>query len=149
MTVNLVRKIFVVMLIAVVSACARAPEPLQRSEVNRELQSDLDQLGVIVDPLDSPVTLYQAIARAILYNREYKLSAMEAALSQRQYDLAKTNILPALTVSAGYSARDKYAASASTTFTNDDPDPLPASQPIAFRKIRTVPRPMRHLPGTY
>ena len=115
------------MLIAVVSACARAPEPLQRSEVNRELQSDLDQLGVIVDPLDSPVTLYQAIARAILYNREYKLSAMEAALSQRQYDLAKTNILPALTVSAGYSARDKYAASASTTFTNDDPDPLPAS----------------------
>ena len=127
MTVNLVRKIFLVMLIAVVSACARAPEPLQRSEVNRELQSDLDQLGVIVDPLDSPVTLYQAIARAILYNREYKLSAMEAALSQRQYDLAKTNILPALTVSAGYSARDKYAASASTTFTNDDPDPLPAS----------------------
>jgi len=127
MTVNLVRKILVLLLIAVVAACARVPEPLQRSEVNRELQSDLDQLGVIVDPLDKPVTLYQAIARAILYNREYKLSAMEAALSQRQYDLAKTNILPALTVSAGYSARDKYAASASTTFTNDDPDPLPAS----------------------
>ena len=124
---NLVQKILVLMLIAVVAACARVPEPLQRSEVNRELQSDLDQLGVIVDPLDRPVTLYQAIARAILYNREYKLSAMEAALSQRQYDLAKTNILPALTVSAGYSARDKYAASASTTFTNDDPDPLPAS----------------------
>ena len=52
---------------------------------------------------------------------------MEAALSQRQYDLAKANILPALTVSAGYSARDKYAASASTTFTNDEPDALPAS----------------------
>jgi outer membrane protein TolC len=115
------------MLIAVVAACARAPEPLNRDAVSRELQSDLGQLGVVADALDEPLTLYQAIARAILYNREYKLAAMEAALSQRQYDLAKTNILPALTVSAGYSARDKFAASASTTFTNDEPDALPES----------------------
>lgn len=120
------RKLTIIMLVAVVAACARAPEPLDRDAVSKELQSDLDQLGVVVDSLEQPLTLYQAIARAILYNREYKLAAMEAALSQRQYDLAKANILPALTVSAGYSSRDKYAASASTTFTNDEPDPLPA-----------------------
>ena len=121
------RKILIISLIAFIAACARAPEPLDRNDVSRELQSDMDKLGKVPDALDSPVTLYQAIARAILYNREYKLAAMEAALSQRQYDLAKTNILPALTVSAGYSARDKYAASASTTFTDDEPDALPAS----------------------
>ena len=118
------RRILTIVLIALVAACARSPEPLKRSDVSRELQSDLDKLGIVSDALDEPLTLYQAIARAILYNREYKLAAMEAALSQRQYDLAKANILPALTVSAGYSARDKYAASASTTFTNDEPDAL-------------------------
>ena len=121
------RRILTIVLVALVAACARSPEPLKRSDVSRELQSDLDKLGIVSDALDEPLTLYQAIARAILYNREYKLAAMEAALSQRQYDLAKANILPALTVSAGYSARDKYAASASTTFTNDEPDALPAS----------------------
>ena len=121
------RRILTIALVALVAACARSPEPLKRSDVSQELQSDLDKLGIVSDALDEPITLYQAIARAILYNREYKLAAMEAALSQRQYDLAKANILPALTVSAGYSARDKYAASASTTFTNDEPDALPAS----------------------
>jgi outer membrane protein TolC len=111
-------------LVALVAACARAPEPLDRVAVSKELQSDLDKLGVMPDAIDAPLSLYQAIARAILYNREYKLAAMETALSQRQYDLAKSNILPALTLSAGYSQRDKYAASASTTFDGNTPAPL-------------------------
>ena len=119
------RRFLVVLLVSGLAACARAPEPLGRDDVSSELRADLDQLGVVPDSLEEPLTLYQAIARSILYNREYKLAAMEAALSQRQYDLAKTNILPALTVSAGYTSRDNYAASASTTFTNDTPDPLP------------------------
>lgn len=113
-------------MVVFVAACSRSPEPLDRADVSKELQSDLDKLGVMPEAIDAPLSLYQAIARAILYNREYKLAAMEAALSQRQYDLAKTNILPALTLSAGYTARDKYAASASTTFDNDTPAPLGA-----------------------
>ena len=120
-------KLFLVLSVVFVTACTRAPEPLDRDAVSLELRSDLNQLGSVAVPLDEPLRLYQAIARAILYNREYKLAVMEAALSQRQYDLAKANILPALTLSAGYSGRDNYAASASTTFTNNQPDPLPSS----------------------
>ena len=119
------RSLLSVMLIAsFLAACARAPEPLDKASVSKELRSDMDQLSVMPDPIVAPLSLYQAIARAILYNREYKLAAMEAALSQRQYDLAKTNVLPALTLSAGYSSRDQYAASASTTFEGDRPAPL-------------------------
>ncbi|MGB0478449.1 MAG: TolC family protein, partial [Parvibaculales bacterium] len=131
------RRVFVFLLVAGLAACARAPEPLNRDDVSNELRADLDQLGVVRDSLEKPLTLYQAIARAILYNREYKLAAMEAALSQRQYDLAKTNILPALTVSAGYTARDNYAASASTTFTNDTPDPLPSPPAYSVSQDKT------------
>jgi outer membrane protein TolC len=120
------KSISVILLVAFVAACARAPEPLEREAVSKELHSDLDKLGVMPDAIDGPVSLYQAIARAILYNREYKLAAMEAALSQRQYDLAKADMLPALTLRAGYSARNKYAASASTTFDGNTPAPLGA-----------------------
>ncbi|MDG2496189.1 MAG: transporter, partial [Alphaproteobacteria bacterium] len=98
-------KLFVVLSLALLTACTRAPEPLDMDAVTLELRSDLNQLGSVAVPLDEPLRLYQAIARAILYNREYKLAVMEAALSQRQYDLAKANILPALTLSAGYSGR--------------------------------------------
>ena len=127
----------------------QSPEPLGRDDVSSELRADLDQLGVVPDSLEEPLTLYQAIARSILYNREYKLAAMEAALSQRQYDLAKTNILPALTVSAGYTSRDNYAASASTTFTNDTPDPLPNPPAIVCLKTRHVQLVAQHLHGIF
>ena len=63
------RRILTIALVALVAACARSPEPLKRSDVSQELQSDLDKLGIVSDALDEPLTLYQAIARAILYNR--------------------------------------------------------------------------------
>ena len=91
------------------------------NDVKTELGGDLATLGMIADKLDRPVSLYEAIARAILYNREYKLAAMEAALSQRQLDLANMNMLPALTLNAGYTSRDKFAASTSVTFDGDTP----------------------------
>jgi outer membrane protein TolC len=112
----------------ILAACSRSPEPLEKDSVTRELRADLISLGAMPDPLDKPVSLYDAIARAILYNQEYKLSAMEAALSQSQLDLANANTLPALTLNAGYSSRDNYAASVSTPFTGDKPAPLPANE---------------------
>lgn len=122
------------------AACSRAPQPFDLEVVGQQLQSDLDILGAKPAELDAPLTLYQAIARAILYNREYKLAAMEAALSQRQYDLAKANTLPSLTLSAGYAGRDKYAASASTTFDGDRPAALSGdpSYSVSQDKDRTT-----------
>lgn len=106
---------------SILVACGRTPNQLDLVSVKNELDSDLATLGLVTDKFDNPITLYEAIARAILYNREYKLATMEAALSQRQLDLANINMLPALTLNAGYTSRNKFAASTSVTFDGDTP----------------------------
>ena len=131
-----VSSIIIVSLLVV--SCARAPEPLDAGTISKQITKDLQLLGSTPQAMDKPLTLYNAIAKAILYNREYKLAVMEAALSKRQYDLAKTNMLPALTLSAGYTGRDNYAASRSATFTDGEPDELGDSYSVSADKTRNT-----------
>lgn len=121
-------------------ACARAPAPFDASELGSHVQSDVELLASDMKETSAPITLYEAIARALKYNRERKLAAMEAALVARQLDLAQFDMLPELTASAGYSDRDKYLASASTTFNGDTPVPLSANPTytVAQDKERTA-----------
>jgi outer membrane protein TolC len=113
----------------VLASCGQKPQSLSLQEIKKQANSDFVAISSTPEPLQRPVDLYEAIARAILFNREHKLAAMEAALSQRQLDLANMDLLPALALRAGYSMRDQYAASVSTTFNGDEPDPLP-DQPV-------------------
>ena len=128
----------IVIVSLVIVSCARAPEPLDAGIISKQITKDLQLLGSTPQAMDKPLTLYNAIAKAILYNREYKLAVMEAALSQRQYDLAKTNMLPALTLSAGYAGRDNYAASRSATFTDGEPSELGDSYSVSADKTRNT-----------
>lgn len=128
----------VILISLVVMSCARAPAPFDAQTVSEQITKDLQLLGSTPQATDKPLTLYNAISRAILYNREYKLSVMEAALSQRQYDLAKTNMLPTLTLSAGYTGRDNFAASRSATFANGEPDELGDSYSVSADKTRNT-----------
>lgn len=130
------RIVVTLFLSSLILACARAPALMDADMVAAEIDRDLQLLGSASEAPDKPLTLYNAIARAILYNREYKLSVMEAALSQRQYDLAKTNMLPALTLSAGYTSRDNYAASRSATFSNGEPNALGDTYSVSQDKTR-------------
>ena len=56
-------------------------------------------------PVTGPITLGEAIARAISYNLDHRLKRMETALAVRQYDFEKTGMLPRLVADAGYSRR--------------------------------------------
>ena len=62
--------------------------------------------------------------RAVKFNREKKLKALESALAQGQVDLVRYEMLPDLTASAGYAKRNNFAASASVTFTDGQPNAL-------------------------
>ena len=58
------------------------------------------------------------------HNLTKKVKVLESALSQQQLDLVYYDMLPSLTTAAGYSERNNYAASASTSFLNGNPQPL-------------------------
>ncbi|MGQ7958626.1 TolC family protein [Pseudomonas sp. SP16.1] len=96
-----------------VSGCAVTSQPIERGESEQRARSDLAAMFRDQEPLSGPLTLHEAMARAVKYNLEARLKVMEEALSQRQVDLASFDMLPRMALSAGYSGRNNVSASSS------------------------------------
>ncbi|MGY0216136.1 TolC family protein [Endozoicomonadaceae bacterium StTr2] len=108
----------------VVSGCAITPEAVSPARVSMTATADLEQLTQDEAQITQAISLEEAIARAVKFNRDKRLKSFEAALAQGQLELVQQDMLPELTTSAGYSRRNNYAASASTTFQNGKPAKL-------------------------
>jgi outer membrane protein TolC len=101
-------------LIAVgLAGCAVQPQRLSSEERQATVQADRSAMTQQQEPVQGPVTLEQAMARAIKYNLDHRLKLMEEAVAQRQLDLSRTELLPRLTAAAGYTWRDNELASSS------------------------------------
>jgi outer membrane protein TolC len=100
-------------LLAALSGCAIVPQPLADSEVKDRVQQDLHTLFKDVEPINGELSLHEAFARALKYNYDYRLRAMEQTMASAQLDLSKFDLLPRLTVSAGYDARSNDSGSRS------------------------------------
>ncbi|TWE05977.1 outer membrane protein TolC [Pseudomonas sp. AG1028] len=108
------QKLFSVSLLAlVVSGCAVTSDPIDRGLSEQRAQSDLQQMYKDQEPLNGPLTLHEAMARAVKYNLEARLKIMEEALAKRQLDLASFDMLPRMALSAGYAGRSNVSASSS------------------------------------
>ena len=98
------------------SACAVTPEPLTEDELTQQAQEDRDLLfiasgsGESIEPLPEVLTLPWAITRALKYNLEHRVKAMEEALALGQLDIDKFDLLPELVASAEYYDRSEYDA---------------------------------------
>lgn len=109
------------------AGCSVSPQHISRQEAMATASADLLQLTEQTEPVTAAININDAIARAIKHNRERKLQTLEAVLEQGQLDLTSFDMLPKLAASAGYSQRNNFAASASTTFDNGEPVPLSSS----------------------
>lgn len=94
---------------ALLAGCAVLPEPLTAQEQSTQAQADLAAVIGATEPVTEPLTLPDAMARAIRHNLDFKVRQMEAALQARQLDLSRYDMLPRLALSAGYTARDNDA----------------------------------------
>jgi len=88
------------------SGCAVAPKPFTPEERSTIAAGDRAKAQAEVPPLAGPLTLSQAIARALKYNLDHRTRMMEEALAIGQLDLSRYDMLPKLTAAAGYSWRD-------------------------------------------
>lgn len=96
-----------------ISGCAVTSEPIERSVSEQRAKSDLQGMYKDQEPLRGPLTLHQAMARAVKYNLEGRLKIMEEALAKRQLDLASFDMLPRMALDAGYVGRNNVNASSS------------------------------------
>jgi outer membrane protein TolC len=101
------------------SGCSIRPTPFTDAERAQSAQDERTTMFADQPPLAAPVTLEEAMARAIRYNLDHRLKMMEAALAQKQLDVANFDLLPQLTAQAGYTTRNHPLASSSEgLFTN-------------------------------
>lgn len=109
------------------SGCAIHPEPLTKAEIVQTAKTDRSELFADQAPVKGPITLNEAMARAVRYNLDNRVKMMEAALARKQLSVSNFDLLPQLTASAGYTDRDQVLASRSVSFDNSSVTTVPPS----------------------
>lgn len=99
------------------AGCAIKIEPLTKDQTLAFANERLVRATADQEPISGPISLYEAMARALKYNLDTKVEIMEAALKVRELDLANYSALPKLVASSGYAGRNE--ADASTPSTRD------------------------------
>jgi VCBS repeat-containing protein len=104
--------------VLVLAGCAIAPRPIDPGQALSGAQLDRQALTLSTQAPQGRVTLEEAMARALLHNRERRVQMMESAMASHQLAVSRYDMLPQLAINAGYMQRDRLAASSSGVFEN-------------------------------
>lgn len=89
------------------TACASVePVALTRGELGPTTAADAKAIQAGVEPISGPLSLEEALARALKYNLDRRARMLEEALALQQFDVSKQDMLPRLLAQAGYSWRN-------------------------------------------
>ena len=120
--VNPIKKLFIVFICLALVACARSPKVIDAESLSISIAEEIAELEI--DASLKNIDLHTAIAIAVRNNRDLRISVMESALSQRQRDLQKFDMLPDIALSAGYSEFTELQPSTSVGVDRDS-EPAP------------------------
>jgi len=93
--------------IVVLGGCAVNPHPVDKQELANIVHRDHDAALAGMPGLAAPLSLDEAIARALKYNLDHRTRMMEQALAAGQLDVSRFDMLPRLLADAGYHYRDE------------------------------------------
>jgi len=96
-----------------IAGCAVRPVALSMADRKAGMAGDQQAMFGNQQPVQGPITLEEAMARALKYNLDSRVKLMEAAVAQRQLDLSNLDLLPKLAAAAGYTHRDNVLGSSS------------------------------------
>jgi outer membrane protein TolC len=99
------------------SACTFHPDPLTLEEISERTEKDMIGMFGNQEPLDGELSLYQAMARAIKYNLDYRLQLMEKSMAGKILNASNYDLLPQIAANAGYNSRDEYNGANSIALT--------------------------------
>ena len=109
------------------SGCAVKPDPLDGAALGSDAQARLEQVIAAQAPVEGPIDLYEAMARALKYNLDARVERFEEELRLRTLAVSTQEGLPSLVAGAGYSDRSNVQASTSTYGNPPLPHPVPGN----------------------
>ena len=98
---------------ALVAGCTVTPDALTPYQLDTIATAAMSDVASGQEPILGPVSLEDAIARALRYNLDHQVELAERAVRERELDLAHFSLLPTLVANSGYAARDPVLASSS------------------------------------
>ena len=123
---NILTKIILVISFLVLTSCAKmSPLPLSSDSIDKSVDEDFKKISKIKEQNEIlqnnlEIDLYTAIALAIQNNKDLKVKLFETALADRKVEEVKFEMLPKMSVNAGYTGSEKYQSSTSANVASDD-----------------------------
>lgn len=97
------------------------PVALAPHDMQAQQQKDMQAMRKDVEPIAGPLTLDEAMARALKYNLDRRSKMMEEALAFGQLDVSKFDMLPKIMAQAGYATRDRARFTYSSQYPSEEP----------------------------
>ncbi len=104
----------------VIAGCVVVPVPLTQEDLEQRVKEDLTQLTHYQEPVSKPITLYEAMARALRFNLEARVQGLKEMVAHRQLDLAHYDLLPKVVADAAYAGRSNFSGASSRSLTTGE-----------------------------
>jgi outer membrane protein TolC len=88
--------------------CMIKPHAMTDDDLQMRITKDLQEISRMPEPVTGPIDLHEALARALKYNLDAKVKAMQAQLAHQQLDVAHYALLPQVSANAGFDGRSNY-----------------------------------------
>lgn len=88
-------------------------EPLTDEETRARMNQDLAGLNANQEVISGPLSMYEAMARALKYNLDYHLELSETVLARQEMNVARWELLPQLVTDLSYNGRDNKSGARS------------------------------------
>jgi outer membrane protein, multidrug efflux system len=121
--------------VILLTGCNLNPIPITPDERLESMMQDQTEMYAKQEIIKAPLTFYDALARALKYNYDHRLTMMEAVLQDTQLEVATLNMLPKLTANAGYAFRERKLGSSSEDFYTGQESLRPSTSQDASRGI--------------
>ena len=111
---------FVAIFCVILAGCSVTPQVITKKEKEEFIKNDIKTLFANQEKVTKSITLYEAMARAIKYNLDHRLSLMEKMVSKQELDVSRYDMLPSVTAEAGYNWRSAYSGASSQEILSAD-----------------------------
>jgi outer membrane protein TolC len=99
------------------AGCTMKPQLIGDDEMLSFVQQNAETLIADQEQVSGPIGLYDAMARALKYNLDYRVEMMNTALAARIADVKTAAMLPQVVAASGYNGRDPSAGGYSRSLT--------------------------------
>lgn len=132
------RSMVVLAVAAVMAGCTVAPKALTPEAVQDRVKNDTARMYTEQEAIRAPISMEEAVARALKYNLDYRLKKMESALALGLTDYASYDMLPKMVASAGYTSRSNFSGGTSIGILDGEMSDRPTSSDERSRSTRGI-----------